>query len=143
MYALAPMRLIRAWNQTGQKFAGHPDIVTTFLRAEPMLLWLLVGATYFCLYRKLIRGFDRFPKVLSVLGSTAIILPAFTFKLAFTAEDSPELLNGVLRNVAEITAGVSLVTQARVVFIGLGLACGYVVSSAFSRRAPSTRQPGM
>ncbi|KAG7132603.1 GPI ethanolamine phosphate transferase 2 like protein [Verticillium longisporum] len=44
--ALLSTRLVRAWNQTGQKHAGEPDIVKTFLMASPLTLWALVGATY-------------------------------------------------------------------------------------------------
>ncbi|RWA07654.1 hypothetical protein EKO27_g7460 [Xylaria grammica] len=41
---LGMMKLMRSWNQTGQKFAGGPDIVTAFLLPNPTLLWVLMGS---------------------------------------------------------------------------------------------------
>src|SRR5690242_14959262 len=48
LLALIAHRVIRRWNQTGQKFAGADDIVTSgiFHGNSSILLWMLVGATY-------------------------------------------------------------------------------------------------
>lgn len=55
------------------------------------------------------------------------MLLAVTFKLAFTHEDAPELLDWAANKVVELTTGFSLVSRARAVFIGIGLALAQVI----------------
>ncbi|ROW17799.1 hypothetical protein VPNG_00559 [Cytospora leucostoma] len=120
-------RIIRGWNQTGQKFAGEPDIVKSFIITEPVRLWALVSITYLWIHRVLLQGFDGLPTSLDIAGSTGLVLAGFTFKLAFTNEDAPELVAGFARSLVELTDGVSLVTRAQAVFVGLGLGAACVV----------------
>ncbi len=56
---------------------------------------------------------------------------AITFKIAFTHEDSPEIMAGMVKTMGEQEAGISLVTRARIVFLFLGLAAVYTVVSGF------------
>ncbi|RNJ55384.1 major facilitator super transporter protein [Verticillium nonalfalfae] len=104
--ALLSTRLVRAWNQTGQKHAGEPDIVKTFLMASPLTLWALVGATY------------------ALLG-----IP-LTFKLAFTREDAPELLGGFVHDISAALQRLTLVTRARIVFLDLAAVAAYALSKS-------------
>ncbi|KUI64485.1 GPI ethanolamine phosphate transferase 2 [Cytospora mali] len=120
-------RIIRGWNQTGQKFAGDPDIVKSFIVTEPVRLWALVSMTYLWIHRALLQGFDGLPTSLDVTGSTGLVLAGFTFKLAFTNEDAPELVAGFARTLVDITHGASLVTRAQAVFVGIGLGAACVV----------------
>jgi ethanolaminephosphotransferase len=39
-------RVLRRWNQTGQKFAAEPDIARTFFPAHPAIFWGLFMITY-------------------------------------------------------------------------------------------------
>ncbi|KAJ5972662.1 Alkaline phosphatase-like alpha/beta/alpha [Penicillium vulpinum] len=39
-------RLLRRWNQTGQKFAAEPDIARTFFTSHPEIFWCLFILTY-------------------------------------------------------------------------------------------------
>lgn len=121
------MRLIRGWNQTGQKFAGEPDIVKTFLHPEPIRLWALIGITYLWIHRELLQAFDGLPASLDIAGSTGLVLAAFTFKLAFTNEDAPELVAGFARALIDLTYGGSLVVRAQAIFVGLTLATACVI----------------
>ena len=114
--------LLRRWNQTGQKYAGDPDISSRILPYHTWLLWLLVISTYllitFRLNNRLAKsGRSRPLNVLSV----PVAIAAFFFKVAFTAADAPELLRGVvtLYPIAILTSNISLVAQARVVFVGI------------------------
>lgn len=138
---LVATRIIRGWNQTGQKFAGEPDIVKSFIVNEPVRLWALVSVTYLWIHRTLLRGFDGLPTSLSIAGSTGLVLAGFTFKLAFTIEDAPELVAGFARALADITQGAAtLVARAQAVFVGLGLGAACVVyfvatGARVSRRA--------
>ncbi|KAI1128045.1 alkaline-phosphatase-like protein [Nemania abortiva] len=119
--ALGMMRLMRGWNQTGQKFAGEPDIVTTFLVPNPTLLWALVWSTYFLVGRELVNNLVGIPTVISGSVIAGVVTSAVAFKLTFTQHDAPELVVGVARFFANFFDGPSLVTQARAVFMGIGL----------------------
>lgn len=121
----AAARLIRRWNQTGQKFAGAPDIAGAFLPHHPRLLWTLILITYLDCFRGIVaRQKSRFGST-ALAGAFTVLaawttLSGFVFKLAFTAADSPELLDSRVLRFAEAYSGrVSLVTQARIVFSGI------------------------
>ncbi|WYZ40365.1 hypothetical protein EsH8_IV_000706 [Colletotrichum jinshuiense] len=125
LLALTATRLVRGWNQTGQKHAGEPDIVKTFIATNPSLLWILVSATYIFVFAQIFRKLRGMPLAVSAALSSALILSAFTFKLAFTNEDAPELVTGLPATVNTIFQGISLVTRARTVFAGIGVTAGY------------------
>ncbi|KAI0554200.1 alkaline-phosphatase-like protein [Xylaria curta] len=122
---LGMMRLTRSWNQTGQKFAGEPDIVTIFLMPSPTLLWALVWSTYFLVSRELLNDLDGIPTVISGSVVAGVVTSAVSFKLTFTKQDAPELVVGLARILADFFDGPSLVTQARAVFMGIGLTAIY------------------
>lgn len=133
--ALLATRLIRGWNQTGQKHAGEPDVAKSFLVPEPTLLWLLVGATYFLIGARIHRQLLGMPSTLSFGIALFLVGSASTFKLAFTHEDAPELVIDSLEQANAAFHGLSLVFRARIVFIGLGGTAGYALYHAF--RKPS------
>ena len=141
---LAIERVIRAWNQTGQKFAGDPDIVKIFLYPNPIFLWVLVGAAYIWIHRQLIAGFNRIPAPISYPAITGLVLAAATFKVAFTYEDAPELVVGFAKTVAELefTQRHTLVSQARAVFLALGLSTVCALFYILMRRQLSLISPG-
>ncbi|TRX91324.1 hypothetical protein FHL15_007746 [Xylaria flabelliformis] len=116
---LGMMRLTRSWNQTGQKFAGEPDIVTIFLMPNPTLLWALVWSTYFLVSRELLNDLDGIPTVISGSVVAGVVTSAVSFKLTFTKEDAPELVVGLARILADFFDGPSLATQARAVFMAV------------------------
>ncbi|KAK3953626.1 transferase [Pseudoneurospora amorphoporcata] len=121
---LSALRLLRAWNQTGQKFAGTPAIVKLFLEPNPHFLWFLVGLTYVWTHRQLVYSFHgRIPVPINYPAMTGLVLAAFTFKAAFTLEDAPELVVPFVKSsLLDFTRGASLIARARAVFVGLGLA---------------------
>ncbi|KAL1872778.1 hypothetical protein VTK73DRAFT_1328 [Phialemonium thermophilum] len=124
LLALVATRVIRGWNQTGQKFAGEPDIVKTFINTNPVLLWSFIVSAYLWVYLELSFGFRDLPDVIRVSGITALVLAAATFKLAFTNEDAPELVVGFLKSALHFREA-SLVARARAVFIGLAVAVAW------------------
>ncbi|KAL1960008.1 hypothetical protein VTO42DRAFT_676 [Malbranchea cinnamomea] len=117
-------RTISRWNQTGQKFAGEPDIAKTFLTKHTIILWTLILLTYTDIYQRLRqpgnggRGLSKISRLL-YLPLTSF---AFIFKVSFSAADSPELLNGIplLGILAESISSLSLIIQARLIFAGIG-----------------------
>lgn len=130
---LIAMRVARRWNQTGQKFAGEPDIGRTFLFEHTTFLWTILCITYLWNLQSLAStGFPRFPQLVAGAIATALATAAVTFKLAFTYEDSPELMVGAVKSMANNDVGVSLVLRARIVFIGILIAVIYTIISGFS-----------
>ncbi|RDW89321.1 GPI ethanolamine phosphate transferas-like protein 2 [Coleophoma cylindrospora] len=130
-------RIARRWNQTGQKFAGEPDIGRTFLSEHRNLLWTLVVSTYLWNLQSLAsRGFPRFQKLVAVMFATGLASIAITFKLAFTNEDSPELLVGIAKMMADNEIGVSLVLRARTVFVSIAICLLYSLGTGLSHRGP-------
>ncbi|RKU41762.1 major facilitator super transporter protein, variant 2 [Coniochaeta pulveracea] len=141
LLVLTVLRLVRGWNQTGQKFAGGPDIVKTFLNSNPNLLWALVGLTYAWLHRDLIHGFSSLSSPVAFILSTGLVLTAFTFKLAFTAEDAPELLNPAISSILTHLPGSTLIARAQAVFIGLGVSTLLVLVTSFFPSLTSSLSP--
>ncbi|OAA55579.1 Alkaline-phosphatase-like, core domain protein [Niveomyces insectorum RCEF 264] len=156
--ALVAVRLLRAWNQTGQKFAGEPDVVKTFLQPHPLLLWALVVSTYAWLGYRLVCGLAGGGGATAGGVSTAVVAgpavfllvaAAFSFKLVFTLEDSPELVGPFAPALASWVArfgggnGVTLVTRARLVFAGLAVATVGVVYRMLTRRPGPSPVPPM
>lgn len=122
--------ILRRWNQTGQKYAGHPDISSRILPAYTSLLWLLVISTYILIAYRIstyaVEGLR--PRQTAVLAIPTCVA-AFSFKVAFSAADAPELLRGVsaLEPIVSLITNVSLVAQARVVFFGIASLAAFAV----------------
>lgn len=119
-------RILRRWNQTGQKLAAEPDIARTFFSAHQDTLWSLVILTYANTYKHLLISSPS-PLVWRLVSLFATLV-AFIFKLTFVASDSPELLGeSFLGPLADTVGHVSLVLQARVVFCGVALMVLYAM----------------
>ncbi|KAL2271858.1 hypothetical protein VTJ83DRAFT_1229 [Remersonia thermophila] len=142
---LLVMRIVRSWNQTGQKFAGEPDIVKMYLHTNPALLWCLIAAAYIWVHMNLVFGLNSLPIWLSFAAATALVLAAFTFKVAFTLEDAPELVTGFARGMLEMNFSkhAPLITRAHTVFIGLGILAAVVLAFILLRRSVSWSQSGV
>ena len=119
MAALCIIRLVRSWNQTGQKFAAEPDIVQLFITPHPQVLWCLIILSYVLISLRLLASFQRIPPIVATSITSIIASSALAFKLAFTAQDAPELVVGLAKNINDVLHGQSLLSRARVVFIGL------------------------
>jgi ethanolaminephosphotransferase len=134
-------RITRRWNQTGQKWAGEPDIAKTFFFEHRLFLWVLVASTYLWNLQVSSRiNFPRFPQWAAGTISTTIVTAAVTFKLAFTHEDSPELLAGFAKRMADNgIGGALLVSRARIAFAAIGLAMLYTIVSGFSQARPNRK----
>ncbi|PGH14428.1 hypothetical protein AJ79_03071 [Helicocarpus griseus UAMH5409] len=131
-------RIMRRWNQTGQKFTAEPDIARTFLPNHPNFLWILVLLTYTDICQRVMRRRSSTrPTFFSRFYFPVLTSFAFLFKLSFTSADSPELIQGslLLKGLVESVAGVSLVSQARAVFSGLAIALAYAIYIEVQRRS--------
>ncbi|KAI0971133.1 alkaline-phosphatase-like protein [Xylaria arbuscula] len=143
LLGLVMMKLMRSWNQTGQKFAGEPDIVTEFLVPHPTLLWILVWSTYLLVSRELMKSLDGIPTMISGSVVAGVVTSAASFKLTFTKQDAPEVVIGIARFFADLFDDPSLVTQARAVFMGIGLVAIYPFYLLFIQRTKSSKYQAM
>ncbi|KXG51154.1 Alkaline phosphatase-like, alpha/beta/alpha [Penicillium griseofulvum] len=114
-------RILRRWNQTGQKFAAEPDIARTFFARHPEIFWSLFVLTYVDAGRHLLKSIS-----ITRISKLSVLVPvvlAFTFKLHFVTSESPELLEGTFISwtVKEWPYSLSLVSHARLVFYGLAV----------------------
>ena len=139
---LSILRIIRRWNQTGQKHAGEPDIARTSLPAHNLILWTLIIATFLDLAQRIARrGLPGAPRQASIIVAIALCLAGFGFKVAYTKADAPELLVGLERMLLAPVEQTSLVTQARSVFLGITLSAAFTILQRF-RRSPAYNTPG-
>jgi ethanolaminephosphotransferase len=142
LLALGTIRLIRSWNQTGQKFAGELDVVKLFISPNPPLLWVLVIAAYIVASLQLMSSVHDLPLMVVTSITSVLVSSAFTFKLAFTAEDAPELVTGFARYMKDVFHGQSLLSRARFVFGLLLLATVFAVYQA-RKGGSRTKSSGM
>ncbi|KAL4899274.1 hypothetical protein BDW74DRAFT_163805 [Aspergillus multicolor] len=113
-------RIVRRWNQTGQKFAAEPDLARMYFPSHQSSLWFLVGLTYGVVCLNWINNLT--PSFIWRLLCVAVTTMCFMFKLVFVASESPELLNETpIRGVAVLLDGMPLVFYARVAMGGIAL----------------------
>ncbi|KAG5929377.1 hypothetical protein E4U42_006117 [Claviceps africana] len=130
LLCLFTIRVVKGWNQTGQKFAGEPDIVKSFVYPSPPLLWGLIIVSYVTSSLQLMFSVRDVPYIVVTSITSLIASSAFAFKLAFTAEDAPELVTGFAKRLNETFHGQSLISRARVVFVLLAIVACFAVSQA-------------
>ena len=119
---LAIVRVVRMWNQTGQKHAGEPDIAKAILPAHNFVLWCLALAAYSGIAQRLSkRAVPWASRRVSSATSLALGLIALNFKVAFTKADTPELLDGLPHFLLRFIGVASLVAQARALFISVAV----------------------
>jgi len=134
---LVLLRVTRRWNQTGQKWAGEPDIARTFLTNHTDWLWLLVFITYAAINLRGVRCASRNTDRLGLMLSAALAsLASLCFKLGFTHADAPELSPSINFLFLSLEKVVTLVTQARIVFFLLVASVAFVLfrHSAVNRK---------
>lgn len=114
--------VIRRWRQTGQKYAGDPDLITEIIAPNSWFLWILVTLTYALPSRNLSARAAKWmgSRQMGILP-VLVTISAFLFKIAFTAADAPELLRAfpILNPMVGFVSKYSLLKLAQVVFLGL------------------------
>ncbi|KAA8912852.1 alkaline-phosphatase-like protein [Sphaerosporella brunnea] len=140
---MALLRIVRRWNQTGQKFAGAPDISRSYFSEHTTLLWVLIIITYTEVFMGMSRNcFRRIGSEVAWVFSFTTLLAAFSFKLSFAAYDARELVPSWLMSAAEVLEEVPLVNQARAVFgmIMAGMVYTYICEISSSIASEIDRQ---
>ncbi|KAF2823709.1 alkaline phosphatase-like protein [Ophiobolus disseminans] len=159
---LALHRVIRRWNQTGQKYAGADDIVNSgIFHSNSIILWSLIGATYMDVTLRIARHIARSVATFDTeqkkrgdieiestnqnrMMGTIAVLPlsgtAFIFKLAFTAKDAPELTYGLTGDMLDAIESLDLVGLVRMVFGGLALSASWIAFAEWQRSKKRIRR---
>ncbi|KAK8225684.1 alkaline-phosphatase-like protein [Phyllosticta capitalensis] len=127
-------RVIRRWNQTGQKHAGAPDIAHSFILNHPVVLWTLVSMIYIHLLlrikthltRRLETQNTRQLQSFATVNTILLCGISFLFKLSFTARDAPELVRGASPAALTFLSSLGLIRLARCIFIGSFVGIGWV-----------------
>lgn len=128
-------RVTQRWNQTGQKLAGAPDIVHDMMLPYPILLWTLITATYSTLLYRIGNQVSYHLKAGVTVGTACALMlciPAFAFKLGFTARDAPELLSWLGPSAISSLEQLPLVGSARLIFLTVGSEILWALCSRFS-----------
>jgi ethanolamine phosphate transferase 2 subunit G len=115
-------RIIQRWNQTGQKHAGAPDIVTSVLNIHPFYMWCLIGFSYLfvtlrasiCLGSSL-----NIPSLVAIPLILTATVPSLLLKVGFTAADAPELFFWLQGEDVLQLQELPLLLLARIVFTSL------------------------
>lgn len=129
---LGALRIVRRWNQTGQKFAGEPDIARTYFSKHTELLWGLIAVAYIWNALTLVNlGFPRLPRPIATVLAVVLMVLAVTFKLAFTNEDAPELISERAMMILRLSAGWDLITRARMVFQSIAICLVFTIGREF------------
>ncbi|KAF3935702.1 hypothetical protein ABW19_dt0207959 [Dactylella cylindrospora] len=132
---LTLLRIIRRWNQTGQKHAGADDIAKDFLSNNPTALWVLVFFAYTDMFWRLQKNLDtKHSALVGPIMSISPVVSSMLFKLSMAALDTRELIPWFLVDLADGFSQVSVVTQAQLVFSILVLIVTYILL---------VRNPGM
>lgn len=127
------------WNQTGQKFAGASDITQELLRPYPIYLWMLVIITYLTLLYRIGNHMFAALKSGSAMATACalvLVVPALFFKLGFTANDAPELLDWLGNDGLRFLERIPLVGSARVIFLMLASESLWAFSAAANAENP-------
>lgn len=111
-------------------------MVKIYLAPNPRLVWALVSLTYISVMLQMLLDLRGVPAVAALSLTFALVSTGFTFKLAFAAEDAPELVQGLARSLNDAVAGSSLITRARLVFLLLAM----LAAVAVYQRQTSDRQ---
>lgn len=134
---LGPFRLLRRWNQTGQKFSGAPDISNSFLPNHTNILWVLNVFTFIFIYHRASKR-SRFRLPIRLLYCSMICM-VLIFKIVFTVSHFPELMqhSPIVEYVGRASQHVTPYMLARLIFFGFSLS--FPVIYSFTKRGPLTK----
>jgi ethanolamine phosphate transferase 2 subunit G len=108
------------------------------------MLWAAVVASYLWNLRSLANsGFSGLSQNIAGGIAMALTTASAAFKLAFTSQDSPELMAGASGPLVATQPGLPLVTRARIVFIGIAVALAYTLATGFGLKRRPNRKPPM
>lgn len=135
--SLIMVRIIRSWNQTGQKYAGGPDIASYLARPESAgMLWFLIMLYYGSLFERLWKGtFQSVNQMAGFVFSFLTIASSIAFKVTMacqSGETVPNLLQKLVayEQMENANSDMStLITLARLSFFIIAMGTLYELSN--------------
>jgi ethanolaminephosphotransferase len=134
VFSMITIRIIRSWNQTGQKYAGGPDIASFLLRPENVnFLWCLIVIYYGTLFGRVWKGsFSKLNPMFGIAISFITIASSFSFK-THMAYESGEIVPSILQKIVGIgrldNDPTRLIGFARFSFFTIGFGAIYELSN--------------
>lgn len=134
VFAMIMIRVIRGWNQTGQKYAGSPDIASYLGQSEnAAILWLLIIAYYGSLFERMWKGsYSKLNPMLGFVVSFTTVAASIAFK-AHMAWEAGETVPGLMQKLTGIDRvepdPARLVGFARLAFVTIGSGMLYEFSN--------------
>lgn len=84
------MRMVRGWNNSGQKFVG--DTILSYLQENSLINWLLVFLTIFIYAFNINKGgISFYHPIISFVISFVLFITTFTFKLLFVLSNGEKI----------------------------------------------------
>lgn len=134
VFAMILIRVIRSWNQTGQKYAGSPDIASYLSVPEHApYLWFLIIAYYGSLFERLWKGsYSHLNTILGFVISFMTVAAGIAFKanMAFEAGETVPVTIQKLTGLENADSDLNrLISLARLSFVTIGAGALYELSS--------------
>jgi ethanolaminephosphotransferase len=106
-----------------------------------VVLWVAVALAYLWNLLSLANhGFSQVSQNIAGGFATALTTTSAMFKLAFTSQDSPELMTGTNGSLIGTELGLPLVTRARIVFVAIALVLTYTLVTGFREKRRPNRK---
>lgn len=129
------VRVIRSWNQTGQKHAGEPDIASFLSKPENAAgLWFLIILYYGSLFERIWRGtFKNINQIAGFFFSFITIASSISFKVNMACL-SGDTVPTLIRKVGAFDSSIiddpsKLISYARLSFVIIGIGMLYELSN--------------
>lgn len=134
VFVMIIIRVIRSWNQTGQKYAGGPDIASYLSTADNApYLWFLIIAYYGSLFERLWKGsYQQLNTILGFVISFMTVAASIAFKahMAFEAGENVPVLIQKLTGLEGVSSDLTrLIGLARLSFLTIGAGALYEFSN--------------
>lgn len=91
---------------------------------------------------QILPGLEGLPYIAATGLTTILVTAAFSFKLAFTMEDAPELVIGFAKTLLDTFDGQSLLFRARLVFALMAAAGGFAVYRSLTGGVQAPKSSG-
>lgn len=133
VFSMIMVRIVRSWNQTGQKYAGGPDIASFLGSPENAgILWFLIIIYYGSLFGRMWKGsFQKFNPMVGIAVSFITVSASLVFKTHMAVESGE-----VVPRIVQTLVGIDkfddpnkLISLARFAFFTIGFCILYEFSN--------------
>lgn len=94
LVVLSGLRLIRGWNNSGQKYI-YDNVLHTLLKSHTSVLWWLNVVTFLSVGFPFLRNKDESEKMVSLLSVSFLALSSITYKICFAIVNGDKVPSGL------------------------------------------------